>query len=104
MAELEYSRGKHATQVRMVALGRSMYHGKIRFSSTLEVVPLLGRYPNLEPAEAARVEQFSRMTYDMQAMHADQERFGELRDAWCRSFWQECARLVRRDRPTVGVA
>jgi hypothetical protein len=104
MAELEYSRSKHSTQVRMVALGRSMYHGRLYLSSKLEVVLLLGRYPNLGPAEAARVEQFSRMTYDIQTLHADQERFGAMRDAWCRSFWQECARLVRRDKPTVGTA
>lgn len=98
MAELEFSRSRHSVRVRMVALGRSFYHGKIFLPANLDVVPLLGRYPNLEPDEAGRVEQFSRMTYDMQAVHADEERFGALRDSWCQSFWRECARLARRDR------
>jgi hypothetical protein len=102
MAELEYSRSRHSVQVRMVALGRSFYHGKIFLPANLDVVPLLGRYPNLEPEEAGRVEQFSRTTYDMQAMHADEECFGALRDNWCRSFWQECASLARRDRSEGG--
>jgi hypothetical protein len=102
MAELEYSRAKHSVQVRMVALGRSFHHRKIFLPANLDVIPLLGRYPNLEPGEAGRVEQFSRMTYDMQAGHADEERFGALRDRWCRTFWQECARLARRERSTTG--
>jgi hypothetical protein len=104
MAELEYSRSKHSSLVRMVALGRSMRHGKLAFSAGLEVIPLMRRYPHLEPAEADRVEQFSRMTYDMQALHADQQRFAPLRDRWCRSFWQECARLARRDAHLTGAA
>lgn len=101
MADLEYSRGQHSVQVRMVALGRSFHHGKIFLPANLDVVPLLGRYPNLEPEEAGRVEQFSRMTYDMQAAHADEERFGALRDRWCRAFWHDCGLLARSDRSTA---
>jgi hypothetical protein len=100
MADLEYSRDKHSVRVRMVALGRSFHHGKLFLTANLDVIPLLSRYPNLEPEEAGRVEQFSRMTYDMQVAHADEDRFGALRDGWCRSFWQECGCLARRDRST----
>lgn len=95
MAELEYTRSEHACLVRMVALGRAMYKGKLALSSKLEVIPLLGRYPRLGREDRARVEQFSRMTYDMQAMNADEERFAVARDRWCRGFWRRCAQLAR---------
>jgi hypothetical protein len=105
MADLEYSRSKHACLVRMVALGRAMYKGKLALSSGLEVIPLMGRYPNLDPEDAARVEQFSRMTYDMQAMNLDEERFAPIRDRWCKTFWRGCERLARSRNPAAkGVA
>ncbi|MDX6610431.1 MAG: hypothetical protein QOF85_2356 [Solirubrobacterales bacterium] len=95
MAALEYSRSKHASLVRMIALGRAMYRGKLALPSNLDVIPLMGRYPNLDSDEAQRVEQFSRMTYDMQAMNLDEERFAPVRDRWCKSFWTGCAQLAR---------
>lgn len=101
MAELEYSRGKHACLVRMVALGRAMKHGKLALSRNLEVIPLLGQYPHLGRDDRARVEQFSRMTYDMQAMNADEKRFATARDRWCRVFWRRCAELAR-SHPVEG--
>jgi hypothetical protein len=105
MAELEYSRSEHACLVRMVALGRAMYKGKLALSSKLEVIPLLGRYPHLGRADRARVEQFSRMTYDMQAMNLDEERFAPLRDRWCKTFWRRCAQLARSRNPAaMGLA
>ena len=81
-----------------------MHYGKLALSADLEVIPLMRHYPYLEPAEADRVEQFSRITYDMQALHADEQRFGALRDRWCRSFWQECASLARREAQPKGAA
>ncbi len=104
MAELDYSRSKHASQVRMVALGRTMAHGKLALSPTLEVIPLMRQYPHLEPSEANRVEQFSRMTYDMQALNQDEQRFGAIRDRWCRVFWRGCARLARSGNPAARSA
>lgn len=97
MAELESSRGEHACLVRMVALGRAMKHGKLALTANLSVIPLLGRYPHLGSEDRARVEQFSRMTYDMQAMNADEQRFASARDRWCRIFWRRCAELARAD-------
>jgi hypothetical protein len=104
MAELDYSRSKHASLVRMVALGRTMAHGKLALSPTLEVIPLMRQYPHLEPSEANRVEQFSRMTYDMQALNQDEQRFGAIRDRWCRVFWRGCARLARSGNPAARSA
>ena len=101
MADLVYSRSKHSSQVRMIALGRSMYRGKLAFSPDLEVIPLMRRYPDLDPADARRVEQFSRMTYDMQAMNVDEQRFGPIRDRWCKSFWRGCERLSRSRNPAA---
>lgn len=101
MADLDYSRSKHASLVRMVALGRSMAHGKLALSSRLDVIPLMQRYPHLNDNEARRVEQFSRMTYDMQAMNQDEERFAGVRDKWCRVFWRGCDRLARSRNPAA---
>jgi len=101
MADLDYSRSKHASLVRMVALGRSMTHGKLALSPGLEVIPLMKRYPDVDDSEARQVEQFSRMTYDMQAMSQDKERFAGVRDEWCRVFWRGCDRLARSRNPAA---
>lgn len=101
MADLDCTRSKHAQLVRMVALGRSMAHGKLRLPSGLDVIPLMQKYPNLDDADARRVEQFCRMTYDMQAMVQDDERFAGVRDKWCQVFWRGCDRLARSRNPAA---
>jgi hypothetical protein len=101
MQALEYSKSKHSVHVRMLALGRTMAHGKLALSSSLTVTPLLKRYPRVNAEEAERVEQFSRMTFDMHADQLDEQWIGGVGERWAKTFWAECGKLARSRHPAI---
>lgn len=101
LAALELSRSEHAVLVRMISLNRYFAHDKIFLFAGMSVVPLLSRYPYVSVDEAAHVEQWSKLTFDMLAARGDEGPGGALAERWCRDFWRQTGELARSRHPAV---
>lgn len=76
-----------STWAKAVVFGGLLMAGKLQFSSQVETIDLLPRYPMLSDEDNARVESFIRASFGAIANIGDDEDSEPEHRAWARRFW-----------------